>query len=189
MKKSANADFTNARPVSGRTTGQFRPRRCSRRCWAWSSWSSAAALEGGSATFDCRHPGGLQVHGSEDANFGRQDAQPAASYPAVVITEHEANAYLKVHSGEFLPAGVGTPSLNVQPEHAVASGDVDFDKLSRLYPNPNDMGPKILAAMFHGTQHVVITAKIQSESPPAYGCRLKAWWWEAPRCQNGWWIT
>ena len=59
---------------------------------------------------------------------------------------------------------MGTPSLSIQPEHAVASGDVDFDELSRSYPNPNDMGPKILAAMFHGTQHVTIAAKIQSEN-------------------------
>ena len=96
--------------------------------------------------------------------LGSKDKQPAASYPAVVITTHEANSYLIVHSGEFLPPGVGTPSITVEPEHAVAAGDVDFEKLSRLYPNPNDMGPKILAAMFHGTQHVTITAKIQSES-------------------------
>jgi hypothetical protein len=82
----------------------------------------------------------------------------------VIITENEVNSYMKVHSGEFLPVGVGTPSLKIQPEHATASGDVDFEALSRSYPNPNDMGPKILAAMFHGTQHVTITAKIQSEN-------------------------
>ena len=102
--------------------------------------------------------------------LGSNDTRPAASYPAVVITTYEANSYLMVHSGEFLPAGVGTPSITVEPEHAVAVGDVDFEKLSRLYPNPNDMGPKILAAMFHGTQHVTITAKIQSESA---GVRLQ----------------
>ena len=93
-----------------------------------------------------------------------KDTQPSASYPAVMITEYEANSYLKVHSGEFLPTGVRTPSLSVQPEHATASADVDFDALSRSYPNPNDMGPKILAAMFNGTQHVTVTAKIQSEN-------------------------
>ena len=92
------------------------------------------------------------------------DTQPPVSYPAVIITTYEANSYLKVHSGEFLPPGVHTPLLSVQPEHATASADVDFDELSRSYPNPNDWGPKILAAMFHGTQHVTVTAKIQSES-------------------------
>ena len=91
------------------------------------------------------------------------DTQPSTSYPAVVITTYEANSYLQIHSGEFLPPGVGSPSLSVEPEHATASADVDFDALSRSYPNPNDWGPKVLAAMFKGTQHVTVAAKIQSE--------------------------
>jgi hypothetical protein len=93
-----------------------------------------------------------------------KDNPPAAPHPAIVITSYEANSYLIVHSGEFLPAGVGTPSITVEPDHLSAAGDVDFDKLSRLYPNPNDMGPKILAAMFHGTQHVTITGNSVSIS-------------------------
>lgn len=129
-----------------------------------------SAPESWSATVD---PATLAASRSMEAKMqllGSKDTQPAASYRAVVITTHEANSYLVVHSGEFLPAGVGTPSVTVEPEHAVAAGDVDFEKLSRLYPNPNDMGPKILAAMFHGTQHVTITANIQSESA---GVRLQ----------------
>src|SRR6202034_485223 len=81
-----------------------------------------------------------------------------------VITEYEANSYMKVHSDEILPKGVHTPSLSVQPDRVMVSGDINFDELSRSYPNPNDMGPKILAAMFKGTQHVTITGKVQSEN-------------------------
>jgi hypothetical protein len=44
---------------------------------------------------------------------------------------------------------------------------VDFDKLSRSYPNPNDWGPKVLAAMFKGTQKVTVTAKVESEKAGA----------------------
>jgi hypothetical protein len=128
------------------------------------------ALESAGATVDSATQAASKSMEAKMQILGSKDTQPAASYPAVVITTHEANSYLVVHSGEFLPAGVGTPSITVEPEHAVAAGDVDFEKLSRLYPNPNDMGPKILAAMFHGTQHVTITAKIQSESA---GVRLQ----------------
>jgi hypothetical protein len=92
-----------------------------------------------------------------------KDTQPSGAYPVVIITEREVNAYLQVHSGEFLPPGVRNPTLSAQPEHATAAGDVDFDALSRSYPNPNDWGPKVLAAMFKGTQHATITAKIQSQ--------------------------
>ena len=41
---------------------------------------------------------------------------------------------------------------------------MDFDALSRSYPNQTDWGPKVLSAMFKGTQHVTMTAKIQSEN-------------------------
>ena len=94
--------------------------------------------------------------------LGSKDPRPLPSYPAVLITENEANSYLKVHSKEFLPAGVDTPTVKILPEHAIVSGDVNFDELSRLYPNQTDMGPKILAAMFHGTQHVTITGTVNS---------------------------
>jgi hypothetical protein len=129
-----------------------------------------AAPEGRSATFD---QATLAASKSLEAKMQILESkvpQPSASYPAVIITEYEANSYLKVHSGEFLPKGVRTPSLGIQPEHATASVDVDFDELSRTYPNPNDMAPKILAAMFHGTQHVTVVTKIQSENA---GVRLQ----------------
>ena len=120
------------------------------------------ALEGRSAAVDTATQAVAKSMESKIQILGSKDTQSAASNRAVVITTHEANSYMVVHSGEFLPPGVGTPSITVEPEHVVAAGDVNFEKLSRLYPNPNDMGPKILAAMFHGSQHVTITAGIQS---------------------------
>lgn len=86
-----------------------------------------------------------------------------SSYPAVVITEYEANSYLKVHSLEYLPPYVHSPSVSVQPDHVTGAADVDFDQLSRSYPNPNDIGPRVLAAMFRGIQHVTVTGSIQSQ--------------------------
>ena len=120
-------------------------------------------LESWCATVD---PATLAASKSLEAKMqilGSKDTQALPSYPAVIITENEANSYLKVHSKEFLPAGVGTPAVKVEPEHAVVTGDVNFDELSRLYPNQTDMGPKILAAMFHGTQHATIVGKVQSQ--------------------------
>lgn len=96
--------------------------------------------------------------------LGSQDTKPAVSYPAVVITEFEINAYLKVHSDESFPLGVHDPTVKIQPEHVVANAKVDFDELSRSYPNQTDWGPKVLSAMFKGIQPVTITAKIHSET-------------------------
>ncbi|MGA3327719.1 MAG: hypothetical protein ABSF45_24940 [Terriglobia bacterium] len=123
-----------------------------------------AASEGRSATFDQATLAASKSLEAKMQILESKDPQPSATNPPLIITEFEANSYLKVHSGEFLPTGVHTPAVSTQPEHATASADVDFDELSRTYPNPNEMAPKILAAMFHGTQHVTVVAKIQSEN-------------------------
>ena len=161
MRKTARVIFANARPVSSRTAWPF-PRALAAAALA--AILLGVAPEGRSATFDQPTLAASKSMEAKLQILESNDTQPSASYRAVVITTYEANSYLKVHSGEFLPPGVRTPSLSVQPEHATVSGDVDFDELSRSYPNPNDWGPKILAAMFHGTQHVTVTAKIQSEN-------------------------
>jgi hypothetical protein len=96
-----------------------------------------------------------------------EDVRPASSYPAVVVTEHEANSYLKIHSPEFLPPGVHGPALRFQPERVTGSADVNFDEFSRVYTNPNDWGPKVMAAMFKGTQRVTATGKVQSSNGQA----------------------
>ena len=95
------------------------------------------------------------------------EVQRAGSYPAVVITENEANSYLKVHSPAFLPPGVHEPNVNFQPEHVTGSADVNFDEFSRVYTNPNDWGPKVMAAMFKGNQRVTATGKVVSSNGQA----------------------
>jgi hypothetical protein len=163
LKPGGRAIFANARPTPGRKTQPFAPALAAAALAAFLV-VFGAALEGTSATFDLATLAASKSLEAKLQSLESTNTQPSASFPGVLITEFEANSYLKVHSGESLPVGVRTPSLGIQPEHAIASADVDFDELSRSYPNPNDMGPKILAAMFHGTQHVTVTAKIQSEN-------------------------
>jgi len=90
------------------------------------------------------------------------DAGSAQSYSPMVITENEANSYLKVHGRDLLPPGVRDPAVRFSPEHVVGVADVNFEEFSRVYSNPNDWGPKVMAAMFKGTQHVSATGKVQS---------------------------
>ena len=131
----------------------------------------AGVLAGSGPAFDQSTLAASKSFEGKLQTLGSQDAKPSASYPAVIITEREVNSYMRVHSHELLPAGVSPPTLIVQPEHSTAAGDVDFATLSRSYPNQNDWGPKILAAMFkNGTEHVTVTAKVQSENS---GVRLQ----------------
>ncbi len=120
-----------------------------------------AALPARSATFDAATLAASKSLEDKMQVLGNKDTQVPA--PPVILTENESNSYLKVHSSEFLPPGVKTPTVSVQPEHATGAADVDFDEVARTFPNPNDMGPKILAAMFHGVQRVTVVAKIEPE--------------------------
>lgn len=163
MKPNARAFIANACHIPNRKTDSI-ARAIAAVALAAFLVVPVAALEGRSETVDPATQAAAKSLEAKLQILGSKDAQPSASHPAVIITMNEANAYLKVHSGEFLPPGVRTPLLSVQPEHATASADVDFDALSRSYPNPNDWAPKILAAMFKGTQRVTISAKVQSET-------------------------
>ena len=163
MKPTARTTPVNARPYPGDATRLI---TCIRAVATLAAFLIVvgSALEGKGATGD---PATLAASKSLEAKLqilGSKDSQPSATYPAVVITEYEVSSYMKVHSGEFLPKGVRAPTLNIQPEHLAVSADIDFDELSRSYPNPNDMGPKILAAMFKGTQRVTLTGNVQSEN-------------------------
>ncbi|MFZ0963085.1 MAG: hypothetical protein WAO35_19645 [Terriglobia bacterium] len=163
MKPRARAFLVNTHPNPSPTTEPFT------RVFAVAAVAVmlvviGTALKGRSATVDSATQAAAKSLEAKLQILGSKDAPTSASYPAVIITAYEANAYLKIHSGEFLPSGVRTPLLSFQPEHARVSADVDFGTLSRSYPNPNDWGPKILAAMFKEMQQVTVTAKVQSES-------------------------
>lgn len=122
-----------------------------------------AGLVRAAAQYDSATLAASQSMEAKLAILGSKDAPPP--YPAVVISENEANSYLKVHAAELLPKGIRSPVVKSTPDHVTVSADVDFTELSRNYPNQTDMGPKILAAMFkNGPQRVTVTGKIQSQA-------------------------
>ncbi|MGD1155004.1 MAG: hypothetical protein ABSA41_04170 [Terriglobia bacterium] len=125
------------------------------------------SLEGRSAAGSDATQAAAQALEAKLRTLHTVDARPAKSYPPIVITENEANSYLTVHGGEFLPAGVHGPGVRILPEHVMGFADVDFGEFSRIYSNPQDWGPKVLAAMFKGTQRVTATGKLQSSNGQA----------------------
>jgi hypothetical protein len=127
----------------------------------------AGSLEGRNAAGLDSPQAAAQALDAKLRTLQTKDARPAASYPPIIITEYEANSYLKIHGGEFLPAGVHDPGVRFVPEHVTGFADVDFGEFSRIYSNPQDWGPKVLAAMFKGTQRVTAMGKLQSENGQA----------------------
>jgi hypothetical protein len=117
------------------------------------------------------------VHSSSEASLGTtqtleskirllsgSEVEATKPFQPIVITESEANAYLKDHGREFLPPGVHDPALVITPERVFGAAVVDFDEFSRAYNNPNDWGPRVLAAMFKGKQRVTAAGKLDAQN-------------------------
>lgn len=88
-------------------------------------------------------------------------AQPASIQP-VVISQDEANAYLKEHGPEFLPPAVRDPEIQIHPDHVSAEAEVDFDQLQQAGKQANDVGAQVLGTLFKGTQKVSVSGKLQT---------------------------
>jgi len=92
------------------------------------------------------------------------EVETGKPYQPIVITDSEANAYFKDHAGEFLPPGVHDVAVRITPERVFGAAVVDFEEFSRSYNNPNDWGPKVLAAMFKGKQKVSAAGKLETQN-------------------------
>lgn len=94
--------------------------------------------------------------------LSEQNAKPTSSYPPVIITEAEANAYLKFHESEFLPAGVHDTKIRITREIVSGAANVDFNQLNQAGAKSDDWGSKIVALIFRGQQPVRATGKLET---------------------------
>lgn len=88
-------------------------------------------------------------------------AQPK-SFKPIVITQDEANTYLKNQGPSFLPPAVENPELQIHADSLSAVADVDFDKLQQLGKQNNDVGAQVLGTLFKGRQKVAASGKLQT---------------------------
>lgn len=93
--------------------------------------------------------------------------EPSDFSQPVIITESEANSYLRYHAREFFPPGVSDPTVRILPGGVYGAADVNFEEFNRSNPNSSDWGPKVLAAMFKGTQRVAATGTLASRDGQA----------------------
>jgi hypothetical protein len=84
------------------------------------------------------------------------------SFKPIVITDGEANAYLKTHGDEFLPPAVENPELRIYADHVSGAAVVDFDKLQALGKESNDIGMQVVGTLFKGKQKVSASGKLSS---------------------------
>lgn len=87
-------------------------------------------------------------------------SNPGAS--PVVITETEANSYLKFRGGEFLPPAVLDPTLHIAPDIVSAVATVDFDRLGAEDSSDPSLGARAFSMLFRGRQPVIATGRLET---------------------------
>jgi hypothetical protein len=87
---------------------------------------------------------------------------PLKSSRPIVITEQEANDYLKQYGPQFLPPAVTDPAIHIFADRVTGEAEVDFSKLTPPNSKSSDVGAQVLATMFKGKQRVKATGKLKS---------------------------
>jgi len=91
-------------------------------------------------------------------------ARPGARYDPVVLSDAEANTYLRDHAREFLPPGVQNPELRIASDHVTGTAEVDFNQLNQGQPSSKDWTSSILASVFKGKQRVSAEGKLETSN-------------------------
>jgi hypothetical protein len=80
----------------------------------------------------------------------------------IVITDLEANSYLKYHGREFLPPGVYDPEVHIHPDRVSGTAEVDFNQLNQTAPKTDDWGASLLAMILKGRERVSAKGKLDT---------------------------
>jgi hypothetical protein len=79
-----------------------------------------------------------------------------------VVTDREANSYLKFYGRQFLPVGVYHPILHIEPGGIQATAVVNFDQLAAAESQKGDSGGSLLGLLFKGWQPITAFGKIET---------------------------
>jgi hypothetical protein len=85
----------------------------------------------------------------------------------IVISDLEANSYLKYRGRDFLPPGVSDPQVHIHPDRVSGAAEVDFNQLNQTGVKTDDWSAKLLAMLVTGKQHVAADGKLESANGQA----------------------
>ena len=89
---------------------------------------------------------------------------PAKSLGPVIITETEANSYLKYRGQSFLPPAVHDPEVHITSDRVSGAAEVDFDQLNQQAAKADDWATRAMTSIFSGRQRVNATGKLETRS-------------------------
>ncbi len=80
----------------------------------------------------------------------------------IVITDAEVNSFIKYDRPQFLPPAVKDLEFHFKPEGVYGAANVNFDELKPTERLGDQLGARLLAAIFRGTQRVTALGVVQS---------------------------
>ncbi len=96
-----------------------------------------------------------------DPGTGAGGSQP------IVISDLEANSYLKYRGRDFLPPGVSDPQVHIHPDRVSGAAEVDFNQLNQTGVKTDDWSAKLLAMLVTGKQRVAADGRLETASGQA----------------------
>ncbi len=94
--------------------------------------------------------------------LSNSDPDGSAGSQPIVITDLEANSYLKYHGREFLPPGVYSPEVHIHPNRVSGTAEVDFNQLNQTGPKADDWEASLLALILKGRERVSAKGKLDT---------------------------
>ena len=88
----------------------------------------------------------------------------AKSLGPVIITETEANSYLKYRGQSFLPPAVHDPEVHITSDRVSGAAEVDFDQLNQQAAKADDWATRAMSSIFSGRQRVNATGKLETRN-------------------------
>ncbi len=85
----------------------------------------------------------------------------------IVISDLEANSYLKYRGRDFLPLGVSDPQVHIHPDQVSGAAEVDFNQLNQTGAKTDDWSAKLLAMLVTGKQRVAAHGKLETANGQA----------------------
>lgn len=96
-----------------------------------------------------------------------QKPSSPTSYHPIVITDFEANSYLKFKGQTILPPSVQNPEVRIDSDGIYGVADVDFNQLSPQNGSTQDWSTQAFSMILNGKQRVSAVGKLQTANGEA----------------------
>jgi hypothetical protein len=122
-------------------------------------WSTASQLNAWSTL----SPTAASTFQSKLMELSATGPAKSGTFSPVVFTDDEVNSFVKYDRPPFLPPSVRDLEIHFEPDGIHGAANVNFDQLKPSQQTGNQLGAKLLASVFQGTQRLTAVGVLESK--------------------------